>query len=66
MELLKLYISEPEVFQDKYEPNLPSGTYMWIDDNHLIYDKSMFNIFEVIDFDDLTEDMTIEISPTDK
>jgi len=57
----KLYIADTEIFQDKFEASLASGTYLWIDDNHILYDETRHDILWDIDFEDLTEYTPIEI-----
>ena len=60
-----LYIADTEVFQERFETNLISGTYLWIDDNHIIYNENHHDIFTDIDFDEITEFMPIEITKVD-
>ena len=61
--VLNLYVSDRDLFRDKYEVNLPSGTYLWRKENELMYFIEN-DIFDFISFNELQEDMVIEIYPT--
>lgn len=64
--MIALYVSEPNQFKEKFEIQLCSGTYLWISDDTLIYNKNYDNIFDRgIDFEELTETMSIELYPID-
>jgi hypothetical protein len=60
--MIKLYLSEPEIFKEEFEPNLCSGSYLWIDNNYILYNVNRYDIFDHdLDFDELMEVMTIEL-----
>ena len=57
-----MYMAEPQVFIDEYEPSLRSGTYCWVSSDTLTYSKSQHNIFNDICFEDLIESMVVELT----
>ena len=55
-------LSEPLKFAMEFEPSLVSGTYLWIDSEHVIYDKSEHNIFMDIDYDEVCESLSFTLN----
>jgi len=59
--LLKLKVAEPEMFRNDFEQYLSNSTYLWTNEDGIIYDKSRDNIFDYINFEDLSEAMSFSI-----
>ena len=59
--LIEMKMSEPEIFRDNFEASLCSGGYLWLSDDTILYNKDVYNIFNDIELDILTENVGIEL-----
>lgn len=49
--LVVMELADPESFQQLVEPQLCSGTYLWVNSNTIVYNRGNANIFDQVDFD---------------